>query len=199
MSPINLFGVLLDYELNFNDHIALITRKATRQLNCPKRVAYVLNTNIKLLLYIYTLPYKSFVMSNLNDCPAVWHLCGVQNRRNFEEMRFRALKFVFPDYTASYDDLLNHAKMLSLELRWLRIIAFEVYKAYNNLSPGYISELFICQTNWYIIYTWLRTNRTITCTHSPFPMEARNNTALKMFGNFLYTWSGPQCQFSFCT
>ena len=147
MSPINLFGVLLDYELNFNDHIALITRKATRQLKCPKRVAYVLNTNIKLLLYIYTLPYKSFFMSNLNDCPAVWHLCGVQNRRNFEEIRFRALRFVFPDYKASYDDLLNHAKMLSLELRRLRIIAFEVYKAYNNLSPGYISELFIRQTN----------------------------------------------------
>ena len=206
-SPVTLLGVLLDYKLNFNDHIALITRKATRQLNCLKRVAYALNTNIKLLLY------KSFVMSNLNYCPAVWHLCGVQNTKKIEKIQFRALKFVFSDYTSSYDDLLDRAKMPSLELRRLRTIAIEVYKAYNNLSPGYISELFIRQTSGYNLRSGnavrLRTNRTTNFGLHSFshfggmlwnaiPNEARRNTDLKTFKNFLYTWSGPQCQCSFC-
>jgi hypothetical protein len=206
-SPVTLLGVLLDHKLSFNDHIAQITKKATRQLNCLKRVAHNLNTDIRLLLY------KSFVMSNLNYCPAVWHLCGLQNTRKIEKIQYRALKFVFSDYTSSYDDLLERAKMPSLELRRMRTIAIEVYKAYNKLGPGYMSDLFTRQTTRYDLRSRnsvrLRTNRTTNFGLHSFshfggilwnsiPSEARNNTDLKTFKKFVYTWTGPQCLCSFC-
>ena len=65
---VKLLGVTLDNRMNFSAHVSELLKKSSRQLNCPKRVAYPLEQKIKLLLY------KSFVAANFNYCPAVWQL-----------------------------------------------------------------------------------------------------------------------------
>ena len=117
---VKLLGVHLDNDFSFNEHIANLSRKATRQLNCLKRVAFALPTDIKLLLY------KSFVLSNFCYCPAVWHHCGKRNTELLERIQYRALKFVFKDYDAPYQELLSRANLPSLELGHLQKIAVEV-------------------------------------------------------------------------
>ena len=206
-TPVKLLGVLLDNKLNFNDHVSFIVKKATRQLNCMKRIAYALPTDIKLLLY------KSFVMSNLNYCPAVWHHCGARNTDKIEKIQFRALRFVFSDYDTPYEALLLRANMPSLEVRRLRVIALEVFKATNDFSPSYMKGLFTQQTTKYNLRSGNsirpKTNRTTnyglhSFTHfggtlwNSIPSEVRKNADIKTFKMFLQTWNGPRCMCSFC-
>ena len=77
---VKLLGVYLDNQLNFHQHITELTKKAGRQLNCLKRVAYPLSEDIRLLLY------KSFVLSNFDYCRIVWHHCGIGNCKKLEKI-----------------------------------------------------------------------------------------------------------------
>ena len=67
---VKLLGVTIDYELKFNSHITNICRKAFRQLNALKRMGKYLNRLGKLTIY------HSFILSNFNYCPVIWHFCS---------------------------------------------------------------------------------------------------------------------------
>ena len=67
---VKLLGVTLDYMLNFDKHISNICKKAARQINVLLRLSKYLSTETKILIY------KSFIRSNFNYCPLVWHFCS---------------------------------------------------------------------------------------------------------------------------
>jgi hypothetical protein len=75
---VKLLGVTFDFMLNFNFHISNICKKASQQLNhnVLKRIGLHLNRLSKLTIYY------SFILSNFNYCPLVWHFCGENNTKN---------------------------------------------------------------------------------------------------------------------
>ena len=205
---VKLLGINLDNNLTYNEHVNTLIRKASRQLNCLKRIAYGLETKVKLLLY------KSFVLSNFSYCPVVWHACGATNTKKLEKVQHRALKFVFKDYTSSYEDLLERAKLPTLELGRLRAIATEVYKAYNKLSPEYINSLFTPNTSRYNLRrrenVRLMTNRTTRHGLHSFrhtggkiwnqlPQNLKEASDFKTFKFLIKTWTNnDSCECTFC-
>ena len=58
-----------------------------------------------------------------------------------EKIQERALRFVYSDFTSSYDDLLKKGNHQTLYLSRLRNIAIEVYKICNGYSPKYLCDL----------------------------------------------------------
>jgi hypothetical protein len=62
--------------------------------------------------------------------------------KRLENVQKRALRLVFNE-KLDYSELLCKAKTCSLEVRWKRQLATEVYKAINGLTPTYISDLFV--------------------------------------------------------
>ena len=48
--------------------------------------------------------FRVFIVSNFNYCPLVWHFCGKTNTSKIEKLQERALRFVFNDFTSSYDN-----------------------------------------------------------------------------------------------
>ncbi len=62
---------------------------------------------ISIPILILILIYRSYILSNFNYCPLVWHFCGIQNSRNMEKIQERALRFVYEDYESTYDILLK--------------------------------------------------------------------------------------------
>ena len=74
--------------LNFETHIANIGKKAARQINVLFRLT-VLNLETKLLIY------KSFINSNFNYCPLVWHFCSKTSSDKLERIQYKALRLVF--------------------------------------------------------------------------------------------------------
>ena len=85
--------------------------------------------------------FKSFIQSNFNYCPIALHFCSKSNSEKLEKLQFRALRFVFNDYEASYENLLSRVNMTTLHLNRMKNIAIETYKCRNSRSPEYIRDL----------------------------------------------------------
>ena len=204
---VKLLGVHLDKNFTFDYHISELTRKAGMQLNCLKRIAHSLKDDIKLLLY------KSFVLSNFNYCPIVWHHCGVMNSKKLEKIQYRALKFIFNDYSSTYDALLKKAKIPTLEVNRLCVMAIEVYKIYNKLCPSFVTKLLPTKTLRYN----LRSGKTFSVCHkrttkyglnsfkhfgvtiwNDLPVHIRSATDLNIFKSLIKTWYGPVCKCAAC-
>ena len=67
---VNLLGVNIDFNLNFNEHITTICKKAAQQLNILKRIGKNLGRLGRLTVF------HSFILSNFNYCPLTWHFCS---------------------------------------------------------------------------------------------------------------------------
>ena len=112
------------------------TLKAARQLNALSRISKYLDTKSKSVLY------HSFIASNFNYCPIVWHFCGVVNNNKLEKIQERSLRILFNDYESDVHDLLDSIWGQTLAVRRLKFMLLEVYKCIKKvnapLSPQFI-------------------------------------------------------------
>ena len=133
---VTLLGVNLDNELNFSEHIKTLCRKAAAQLSVLQRLAKYLDLASRMAIF------RCFILSHFSYCNLVWHFCGATNTNKLERIQHRALKFVYQDWTSSYEQLLSRADLPTLELSRTRAIIIEVYKALHHLSPPFMWDLF---------------------------------------------------------
>jgi hypothetical protein len=128
---VKLLGVTIDSDLNFDNHIS----EMSRQLNILKRIGKYMNRLGRLT------SYYSFILSNSNYCPVIWHYCSEKNSIKMEKIQERALRFIYEDYDSSYEDLLQKSKLPSLKVRRIRTIAIETFKIIHRKSPQYLHDL----------------------------------------------------------
>ena len=140
---VKLLGVTIDFQLNFNVQVSNICKKASKQLNVLKRIGKHLCRLGKLNIY------HSFILSNFNYCPLTWHFCGEVNTKKIEKIQERALRFIYSDYSSSYESLLIKSQLPSLKVRRMRTIALESFKILNNLSPAYLNDLLTVKNHSY--------------------------------------------------
>jgi hypothetical protein len=93
---VKLLGVTIDSDLNFDNHISEMCKKASRQLNILKRIGKYMNRLGSLT------SYYSFILSNFNYCPVIWHYCSEKNSIKIGKFQERALRFIYEDYDYSY-------------------------------------------------------------------------------------------------
>ena len=82
-----LLGVYIEYQLNFDQHISNLCRKAGQQLNVLKRLSPFLSRLNKITIF------HTFILSNFNYCPLAWHFCSESNSKKLEKIQERALRF----------------------------------------------------------------------------------------------------------
>ena len=87
-SSVQLLGVQIDVELNFNLHIGKICRSAANQLNALIRLRKFLGFEEKNVLT------KSYFYSNFNYCPLVWMFSHANSIKKVEALQKRALRFL---------------------------------------------------------------------------------------------------------
>ena len=78
LKSIKLFGVLLDSELNFGEHISSVCKKASQQIRVLRRLRKLIPTHAKLRLY------ESAIFSHLTYCSTIWHFCRASDKRKVE-------------------------------------------------------------------------------------------------------------------
>ena len=120
----------------FNDHISAMCCRAARQLNALARLSKHLDSKSKNIIY------NSFVASNFNYCPLVWHFYGQVNNNKPEKLQERSLRIIHNDYEASFETLLKCSKQESLLTKRLKIMILEVFKTVNRLNPSCLHDLF---------------------------------------------------------
>ena len=129
---VKLLGITIDENLSFPIEIC---KKAGRQLSALRRLSFYLDSKAKLALF------RAFILSHFQYCSAVWYHCTAPNARCMEKIQERALKCVYSNHTASYESLLNKARLPSLEVGRQMNIAIQTFKILNDLSPTYLLEL----------------------------------------------------------
>ena len=133
---LKLLGVTLDSRLNYSSHISDICKKAGSKVGVLNRLKKLVPTHALLQLY------KAGVLPNLTYCHMVWHFCRASDTKKLERVQERALRAVFSNKTATYEQLLEWAKLPSLENRRLQDILILMYKVKHNLVPKTIIDIF---------------------------------------------------------
>jgi hypothetical protein len=88
-------------------------------------------------------------MSNFNFCPPIWHFCGEVNTKKVEKIKERALRFIYEDYSITYEELLCKSKIPSLKIRRLRTVALEVFKIISRECSVYLQDLITIKNSSY--------------------------------------------------
>ena len=193
--------------LNFDAQISIICRKVARQLNVLQRLSKSLNENTRLTVF------KSFIRSNFNFCPIIWHFCSQTNTEKLEKLQYGALRIVYNDFQSSYEDLLRRVNTTTLHLRRMQSIAIETFKCLNGIAPEYIRDLLKSKNNKYnfryenmLQLPTVRTSRygkksfrfEAARVWNSLPHEIRCANNFKEFKRLVHTWTGPRCKCSMC-
>ena len=137
---VELLGIHLDDKLNFNLHISNICRSAVNQLNALIRLKSCLSFNAKRVLI------NSYTISNFNYRPLVWMFSTAKSLNKIESLQKRALRFLYDDYSISYERL-EKAGKVKMNVYRLRNLCVEIYKTINKLNPEFMNNIFKVKEN----------------------------------------------------
>ena len=126
---VELLGIDLDDKLNFNLHISNICRSSANQLNALIQLKSYLSLNAKRILI------NSYIISNFSYCRLVWMFSTAKSLNNIESLQKRALRFLYNDYSISYEGLLEKAGKVKMNAYRLRNLCVEIFKTINKLNP----------------------------------------------------------------
>ena len=203
-----LLGIDINNRLSFHGHINNLCRKAASQINALKRLSSFVVMTEK------TITMKSFILSNFNYCPLVWHFCSKRDTDKVEKIQKRALRMVLDGCESDYGTLLQKAKMQTLDVGRIKTLATEICKTLHSLNPSYISEIFkdnsTGRRQLHITYS-LTVQRYNTVTFgrnslrflrpkiwNHLPREFETAEDLKTLKILLKQWNGPQCNCNLC-
>ena len=88
------------------------------------------------------IPIRSFMLSNFNYCPLVWHFCSKRDTDKMQKVQIRALRMVLDDYESDHETLLLKAKIQTLHVGRIKTLATDMYKTLHSSNPSYISDIF---------------------------------------------------------
>ena len=80
-------------------------------------------------------------MSNFNYCPLTWHFCSQASTNKMEKIQERALRFISNDFISPLETLLVLNNATPLHIGRMKLMATEVFKILNTISPTYIQDL----------------------------------------------------------
>ena len=110
-NSVKLLGIEIDNKLSFEQHISTLCNKASNQLNAIGRIQKFVGFKEKEVLL------NSFVYSNFNYCPLVWHFCSSKSLYKIEEIQERALRLLHNDFVSDYAELLKKSGKATMEVK----------------------------------------------------------------------------------
>ena len=142
-NSVELLGVNIDKNLNFNEHVTSLCKKANQKLHAMARIAkYVNEDKLKILM-------KTFIQSQFNYCPLVWMFHNSTLNNKINKLHERALRIVYKNEDSTFEELLEKDNSITIHQRNLQRLAIQMYKIYNHLSPLPMQELFTKKENTY--------------------------------------------------
>ena len=134
---IDLLGVNIDKNLQFNSHVKNICTKVNNKINVISLFRKIVPTDVKCKLY------KAFIAPYFRYCSAVWHFGGARNRHNLESLNKRALRIVLDEKALHYQELLSKFNSSGLYRIRCQDMMKTVFKAIQfETMPKYIRGLF---------------------------------------------------------
>ena len=198
-----LLGINFDHNLNFDKHLSELCKKASRKINALSRITPYMNVSKKRILM------NAFFKSQFSYCPLIWMCHSRANNNKINRLHERCLRIVFSDKQSSFETLLEKDSSVSIHNRNLQILATEMYKIKNNLSPPIIADLFEQRNeqhynlrNWAqfsppAIRTVYHGSESITFLGpkiwNMLPDKLKNASSLEVFKASIKSWKPENC------
>ena len=127
-------GISIDNNLSFDDHVAELCKKASQKLHALARISHFMKIKQRQIIF------KSFIYSQFGYCPLVWmfHSRKLNNRIN--KIHERSLRIIYDDSKLTFRELLNKDNSFTIHERNIQILATELYKVVNGISPEIMSR-----------------------------------------------------------
>ena len=85
--------------------------------------------------------YCAFILLYFDYCNQVWHHCRKRNTAKIEKVNEKALRYIFNDKSASYQDLLERIRLPSLETRRIQDMLLTINNTISDKAPPAIRDL----------------------------------------------------------
>lgn len=136
-----ILGVTFDNTLNFESHIKNICKTASQKVSALARMCPYLSISKKRKLM------NAFFKCHFSYCPLIWMFHSRTLEHKINRLHERCLRLVFSDTTSSFKELLQMEGSINFHMKNLQLLAIELFKAKNNLSPSFTNEIFIRNEN----------------------------------------------------
>ena len=121
---------LFDRELKFD-----ICKKARNKLSALVRQCKILPFYRRKLLL------NAYFNSIFEYRKLVWMFCSRKLNAKINNLHHMALRIVYRDYVSSFEELLKVDCSCSIHHRNIKLLAIELYKVRNNISPEFMSDI----------------------------------------------------------
>ena len=203
-----LLGVKIDVNLNFNEHICDLCKKASRKISALARVAPFMRIEKRKVVM------NAFFTSQFSYCPLVW-MCHSRTNNSIINMLYeRCLRIIYNDKQSSFTELLNKESSVSIHIKNIQKLATEMFKSYKRLSPPIMDNVFKLRTEKsYSLRQVSEFSRPIVNTvyHGTeslsylgpkiwdiLPGKLRNMDNLESFKKEIKTWRPDNCPCRLC-
>ena len=206
-STVELLGIKLDKNLDFNDHVLDLIKKGNQKLHALARISKYLNQDkLKIIM-------KTFIQSQFNYCPLIWMFHNRTLNNKINRLHERALQIVYKNDKLTFQELLDMDNSITIHHKNLQRLATEMYKVKNNISPLPMQELFTAQANvhdlrnkrcWEIpnVRTVHHGTETIRYrgpkTWELVPPEIKDSNSLREFKVKIKAWKPEGCTCRLC-
>ena len=203
---VKLLGIIIDNKLNFEERMSELYKKASMQLNSISCLHRFMGKEQKEALI------NSFIFSNFNYCPLVWHFCSCKSSQKIEKIQLRCLRTSYDVYFSHYQTLLKLSQKPSMEIKRLRNLGLEIFKTINDLNPSFIKSIFSVKLNARVrpndILVKARKSATFgdksLATLGPkiwntLPQNIKAENSYVKFKECIATWFGPKCKCNICS
>ena len=154
---------------------------------------------------------NSFIPSNFNYCPLVWHFSSCESIKEIEKIQKRCLRIILNDYESDYETLLCNSNKSTMKIRRLRALAAEIFKTVNEINPPYMKTTFTPKENAKVrqndvIVKRINTGRFGTLSlrslgpkiWNNLPSNIKSETSFLKFKEHIKIWLGPKCRCKVC-
>ena len=131
-----LLGVNVDHELNFNEHVLLLCKKASQKLNCLSRIASCMTFDQRRLIL------NSFIISHFSYCPIVRMFHSRKLNERINHIHEKALRIVYKNFNSPFQELLIENDSLKIYHRGLQKLVTDIFKIKNGSSPELMNAVF---------------------------------------------------------
>ena len=135
------FGILIDPEPSFDQHVSSICSKASKKLHTLGRIATFLSFKKRRTLI------KAFIDSQFNNYPLILMFPSRIMNNKIDRIHERALRLFDSDQVSSFDELLKKDRSFSIHRRNIQSLATELYKFFHGLSPSIMKNVFHLDTD----------------------------------------------------
>ena len=131
-----LLGIHIENTLQFDKHVTAICNKVSHKLLALNRVSCYMNEKQKRVIM------KAFITSQFGYCPLVWMFHSRKLNNLINRLHERSLRIAYHDDLSSFEELLIKDRSVTIHHRNIQLVAIEIYKVINNISPEIMHEIF---------------------------------------------------------